>query len=137
VLSAADQFKHKTSRMHELWQTDFTYLKIIGWGWYYLSTMLDDFSRYIIAWLPCSIMSADDVKNTLEMTVAETGATGVKVKHRPCLLSDKGPCYLAGELKDYLASQGIGHTRGRPYHPNDLGQDRALTPNHEERDQPG
>lgn len=122
VLSAADQFKHKTNRVHELWQTDFTYLKIIGWGWYYLSTVLDDFSRYIIAWLLCSTMAADDVKNTLELAVAETGVTGVRVKHRPRLLSDNGPCYIAGELKEYLAEKGIGHTRGRPYHPMTQGK---------------
>ena len=35
---------------YKLWQTDFTYLKIIGCGCYYLSTVLDDFSRYIVAW---------------------------------------------------------------------------------------
>jgi len=50
VMEAADEFRHKTKGVHELWQTDFTYMKIIGWGWYYLSTILDDFSRYIIAW---------------------------------------------------------------------------------------
>ena len=50
VVSAADEFKHKTRRVHEMWQTDFTYFKIVGWGWYYLSTVLDDFSRYIISW---------------------------------------------------------------------------------------
>ena len=122
VLSAADQFRHKTRRVHELWQTDFTYFKIIGWGWYYLSTILDDFSRYIIAWLHTSSMSADDVKNTLEMAVTETGVIGVKVKHRPRLLSDNGSCYLAGDLKTYLTEQGIEHTRGRPYHPMTQGK---------------
>jgi transposase InsO family protein len=122
VLSAGDEFQHKTKRVHELWQTDFTYFKIVGWGWYYLSTVLDDFSRYIIAWLLCSNMAADDVKQTLELAVTRTGLTGVKVRHRPRLLSDNGPCYLAGELKDYLAQQGISHTRGRPYHPMTQGK---------------
>ena len=46
------------------WQTDFTYFKIIGWGWMYLSTVLDDFSRYIIAWKLCSTMRAEDVTDT-------------------------------------------------------------------------
>ena len=49
VIKAAAAFKDKTVRPNQLWQTDFTYLKVIGWGWFYLSTILDDFSRYIIA----------------------------------------------------------------------------------------
>ena len=49
MIKAADAFKDKTVRSNQLWQTDFTYLKVIGWCWFYLSTILDDFSRYIIA----------------------------------------------------------------------------------------
>jgi len=44
VIKAADAFHTKTTRPNEMWQTDFTYFKIIGWGWMYLSTVLDDFS---------------------------------------------------------------------------------------------
>ena len=54
VIRAADEFRDKTSRPNELWQTDFTYLKVIGRGWFYLSTILDDYSRYIIAWKLCN-----------------------------------------------------------------------------------
>ena len=49
VIKAADRFHTQTTRVNEMWQTDFTYFKIIGWGWMYLSTVLDDYSRYIIA----------------------------------------------------------------------------------------
>ena len=49
AMKAANEFKDKTTRPNELWQTDFTYLKVLGWGWFYLSTILDDYSRYIIA----------------------------------------------------------------------------------------
>ena len=62
VMKAADEFKDKTTAPNQLWQTDFTYLKVIGWGWFYLSTVLDDFSRYIIAWKLCTTMKAKDVK---------------------------------------------------------------------------
>ena len=61
VIKAADEFKDKTTRPNQLWQTDFTYLKVIGWGWFYLSTVLDDFSRYVIAWKLCTTMAASDV----------------------------------------------------------------------------
>ena len=69
VIKAADEFRHKTTRPNQLWQTDFTYLKVIGWGWYYLSTILDDFSRYVIAWKLCTTMRATDVTDTLDLAL--------------------------------------------------------------------
>lgn len=38
-MSAADEFKDKTKRPNEMWQIDFTYFKIIHWGWYYFATV--------------------------------------------------------------------------------------------------
>ena len=61
VVKAADAFSDKTTAPNQLWQTDFTYFKVIGWGWFYLSSVLDDFSRYIIAWKLCTTMKAEDV----------------------------------------------------------------------------
>ena len=61
VMSAADSFQNPTHEVHELWQTDFTYFRIVGWGWYFLSTILDDYSRYIISWRLTTTMAASDV----------------------------------------------------------------------------
>jgi putative transposase len=66
------------------WQTDFTYLKVIGWGWFYLSTILDDFSRFIVAWKLCTTTKAADVTETVEMALAASGLDGSR--HRPRLL---------------------------------------------------
>jgi transposase InsO family protein len=122
VISAADEFRHKTCRVHEMWQTDFTYFRITGWGWYYLSTVLDDYSRYIISWSLRSSMSTGDVKETLDEALAKTGLEQVQVRHRPRLLSDNGPCYISKELQEYLQEKEMAHTRGQPYHPQTQGK---------------
>lgn len=122
VLSAKDKFDQPTTRINQLWQTDFTYLKVIHWGWYYLSTVMDDYSRYILAWRLCNGMSAADVKVTLDLAIAESGVDHVYVRYRPRLLSDNGSCYISGELKQYLDDKGFRHTRSRPYHPMTQGK---------------
>jgi len=122
VIKAADEFCDKTTAPNQMWQTDFTYLKVIGWGWFYLSTVLDDFSRYIIAWKLCTTMSAKDVTETLEAALAESGLDQVNVVHKPHLLSDNGPSYIAGHLADWMEGQGMRHIRGAPYHPQTQGK---------------
>ncbi len=122
VIKAADEFRDKTMRPNEMWQTDFTYFKIIGWGWVYLSTVLDDFSRYIIAWKLCTSMKVDDVTDTLDLALAASGCDRVKVEHRPRLLSDNGPCYVASDLGEWLDKYKIDQVHGAPGHPQTQGK---------------
>ena len=123
VLQASDRFQHPTTRVNQLWQTDFTYLKVIGWGWFYLSTVLDDYSRFILAaWRLCTGMAASDVAATLEQALALAGLDRAKVVHRPRLLSDNGPSYVSTELATWLKARAMAHTRGKPYHPMTQGK---------------
>jgi transposase InsO family protein len=122
LMSASDRFKHPTHRVNQMWQTDFTYLRVIGWGWYYLSTVMDDFSRFILAYKLGPTMATTDVTETLDQALALTGVQSVRVRHRPRLLSDNGPAYVSKDLRDYLEEQGMTHTRGRPYHPQTQGK---------------
>ena len=122
VMKAADEFKDKTTAPNQLWQTDFTYLKVIGWGWFYLSTVLDDFSRYIIAWKLCTTMNADDVTDTLELALKASGLGAARVVHRPRLLSDNGSSYISTTLAKWLEDQKMQHVRGAPYHPMTQGK---------------
>jgi transposase InsO family protein len=85
VIKATDAFKDKTTAPNQLWQTDFTYLKVIGW-WFYLSSVLDDFSRYIVAWKLCTTMKAEDVTATLDLALQPVGWT----RPNPC--SARGSC---------------------------------------------
>jgi len=119
LLAAGNEFDKKTLFVHEMWQTDFTYFKILGWGWYYLSTILDDYSRYIVHWELCDTMKAEDVQSTVHSAVKKAG---LKKGQRPVLLSDNGACYVSGELKDYLSAMKIRSIHGRVAHPQTQGK---------------
>lgn len=120
VMKAANAFRDKTTAPNQLWQTDVTYLKVIGWGWFYLSTILDDFSHFIVAWKLCTTMKAADVTETVERALAASGLDGSR--HRPRLLSDNGSSYVAGDLATWLGKQNINHVRGAPNHPMTQGK---------------
>lgn len=122
LLKARDKFKHPTQRVNELWQTDFTQFKVVGWGYYYLSTVIDDYSRYILAWKLSTGMAHTDVQDTLDLALAATGVTRVALKHRPRLLSDNGSAYISADLAAYLQTHGLRHTRGQPFHPMTQGK---------------
>lgn len=119
VMSASDEFKDKTSYPNQMWQTDFTYFKIIGWGWYYLSTVLDDYSRYIVAWELCKGMKAEDAESTVRQALVHANLPKNK---RPKLLSDNGSSYVAHEFKSYLKGENITPVHGRPLHPQTQGK---------------
>ena len=93
-----------------------------GWGWFYLSTILDDFSRYIIAWKPCTTMRADDVTDTLQLALTTSGCASARVVHKPRLLSDNGSSYISGDLAKWLEDAGMDHVRGAPCHPQTQGK---------------
>ena len=122
VIKAADEFRDKTTAPNQLWQTDFTYLKVIGWGYFYLSTILDDFSRYIVAWKLCTNMKAGDVTDTLELALEASGCDSATVLHKPRLLSDNGSSYISHDLAEWLDDQGMDHVRGAPNHPQTQGK---------------
>jgi putative transposase len=119
LLSASNEFKDKPRFVHELWQTDFTYFKVLGWGWYYLSTILDDYSRFIVHWELCKTMKAEDVQRTVETAILKAG---LAKDQRPTLLSDNGACYMAAELKTFLKTNAITPVHGKRCHPQTQGK---------------
>ena len=84
--------------------------------------MLDDFSRFIVAWKLCTTMKAKDVTATLDLALAASGLDQMTVVHRPRLLSDNGASYVAEDLATWLNRQKIEHVRSAPYHPQTQGK---------------
>ena len=86
--------------------------------------VLDDISRYIIAWKLCSTMKADDVTATLEMALDASGLDQATVLQPPRLLSDNGSSYISDDLAKWLERHHMAHVRGA-LPPDDPGQDRG------------
>ncbi len=119
LMEASDHFANPTTAPNQLWQTDFTYFKVKQWGWYYLSTVLDDYSRFILAWEVCPGMQATDVERTLQTALQVSGLSPEK---RPRLLTDNGSAYVSHYLKSFLKQQGLDHVRSAPFHPMTQGK---------------
>jgi len=119
VNQAADEYKDKTTRINQQWQIDFTYLKVILWGWYFLGTVLDDFSRFIVAWELSPQMKSVDSEHVTSKALA---FTGLKRENRPRILSDNGPCFKSEDFGKYLEGEDMSQVFGAPYHPQTQGK---------------
>ena len=116
---AGPEYKVKTRRVNQQWQTDASYFKAHRWGWYYLISVLDDYSRRILAWRLQPSMDAGAFSEVVEMACEEAGLG----KHRnPKLVTDNGPALISGEFNDYLKVRNIGHIFASPYHPQTNGK---------------
>lgn len=124
MLTAGKSFQHPTHRPNELWQTDFTYLHVVSWGWYYLSTVLDDYSRYILAWTLRTSMAATDVMDTLDLARAAAGVDRVPVVHRATAAQRQRALRHLRAARDVSRHARAAAHAERAVSSDDAGQDR-------------
>ena len=121
-LLAGKEYHRKTSGPHQMWATDASYFRVSGWGYYYMVTVMDDYSRSILAWKLQVDMTADSLIQVVQVAVDITGMTEVPLEDRTRLLSDNGSGYVSRAFRDYLSLVGIRHIRAAPYHPQTNGK---------------
>ena len=121
-LKAGKEYHRKTTGPHQMWATDASYFKVIGWGYYYMVTVMDDYSRFILSWKLQPDMTTDSLIEVVQEAVDKTGMTEVPVADRTSLLSDNGSGYVSRGFRDYLHLVGINHILAAPYHPQTNGK---------------
>ena len=119
---AGKEFHTKTSRPNELWQTDASYFFVVGWGYYYLISVLDDYSRMIVGWRVQPSMSSADIIEVIQVAAEFTGQPTVPVEPGPALLTDNGPGFLSRALDDFLNMRFMRHVVASPCHPQTNGK---------------
>jgi transposase InsO family protein len=100
---------------HEHWHIDVSYLNICG-TFYYLCSILDGFSRYVVHWEIRESMTESDVEIILQR------AWELFPQARPRIISDNGPQFLARDFKEFIALAGMTHVRTSPYYPQSNGK---------------
>ena len=121
-LKAGKEYHRKTTGPHQMWATDASYFRVIGWGYYYMVTVMDDYSRFILAHKLQRDMTSDSFIEVVQEAVDKTGMTEVPVADRTRLLSDNGSGYVSRAFNDYLHLVGIRHILAAPYHPQTNGK---------------
>jgi len=102
-------------RVHEHWHIDISYINICG-TFYYLCSILDGCSRYIIDWELREQMREADVEIILQR------ARELYPEARPRIITDNGPQFIARDFKEFIRISGMTHVRTSPYYPQSNGK---------------
>ena len=88
-LKAGKEYHRKTTGPRQMWATDASYFKVIGWGYYYMVTVMDDYSRFILAHKLQWDMTSDSFIEVVQEAVDHTGMTEIPLADRTRLLRQR------------------------------------------------
>jgi putative transposase len=127
---AGQEYRYKPQRVNEQWQSDASYFFVVGWGWYYLISVLDDYSRYILAWDLKSDMTAQSMSEVVQEAVEWTGMERVPVTDRSKLLTDRAHLLLAASPADQREDRAVSRDAQTASQPAGLHDSWQSAPGH-------
>ena len=92
-LKAGKEYHRKTSGPHQMWATDASYFKVIGWGYYYLVTVMDDYSRFILAHKLQRDMTTDSLIEVVEDSRCPEDVTCIQAGRALILVEVSGEAF--------------------------------------------
>jgi len=123
-LPAEKEWRHKTKKVDEIWQTDATNIFVVGWGYYKLIPVEDDFSRKIIGHDTRPDETAFSFSDIVEIAIENAKKEGhlLDKYNMPSLYTDNGPGFISSVMAGYLDNHNMRHIFGTPYHPQGRGK---------------
>jgi len=119
---AGEEYHTKTRGPDELWHTDASYFFVVGWGYFYLISVLDDYSRMILGWKVQPSMSSSHIIEVIQDAIEFTELPTPPLESGPGLLTDHGPGFLSRALDEFLRIRAMKHIVASPYHPQTNGK---------------
>jgi len=123
-MPAKKEWQHKTKRPDEIWQCDATNVFVVGWGYYKLIPVEDDYSRKIIGYDVLPDETAFSFADVVEIAIENARKEGhlIDKDNMPMLYTDNGPGFISDVMAGYLENHNIHHIFGTPYHPQGRGK---------------
>lgn len=123
-LPAKKEWQHKTKKVDEIWQTDATNIFVVGWGYYKLIPVEDDYSRKIIGYDVKPDETAFSFSDIVEIAIENARKEGhlIDKYNMPSLYTDNGSGFISSVMAGYLQNHNMQHIFGTPYHPQGRGK---------------
>jgi transposase-like protein len=112
IIKGRERLTTLSNKVNEIWTTEFIFIKLIGWGYYYLSVLFDDYSKYAINWKLFTVLSKNDTEQLVNTALWNSGLKKIRVKYQARLLTGNSSKLFIDRLKGFLYDFDLKNIHG-------------------------